>query len=494
MQDDGPQDTYAYTEDLPRVAGHAEKQERFDDSYKNGTGRGYNEDLRYRSLSEEVVPNERSIPRGEHVQNSFGTSSHVQDQFPGQDPSTSAHSGFIPRTSQAFERGYYAGDQARPSGNFASSSAKSSLPSGAGAAAEYYSQASMQPPGGSQHVTAQTFNAAQSTPNRPTGQSESLMSNNYAYPDNFYTTASPNGPPSGSAPSQDYTYYQPHRPNESYEQEHITSHEAYHQHFASVPSATTYPNPGYTTPLPSHLQGHGKHALSGQNLPYVTAAGAAVAGSHSHHHHKTHQHNHSAPVNYNSHGGAYGNSPPRPYTSGAMAMQHKHKGPISKFVDWWKDYEDVRKMEEYTEYIGVCKYCFDPRSTATDAPRKHYRGGRRTSDSLRRRSSDSLGRSYTNGSNHGRVDKDARYQSSDSERRSKKTSWLGAGVAAYGLSKVGKSLWQNSRDFDDTYSVKSGRKSDVSRSVSRREATRHHSSGHERRSERTNDRRGVYDS
>jgi hypothetical protein len=467
MQDDGWGDTYSHTEDVHPGDGLTDKRDRFNDSYKKDAGRRYNEGLEYRSPTEEVMPDERSIPRGEYAQNSFGTSSHVQDQFPGQDSSTFARPAFHQTMTQGLTTG--------------------------GAAAEYYSQASMRTPAGGQHVPSQAFNTSGNSPNRSSGQLESLMSNSSAYPADSYTTASADGPSYGNAASQNYTYDQPHRPNESFAQEHITSHEAYHQHLQSVPSATIYTNPDYTTSLPSQLQGNGKQALTGQNLPYVAAAGAAIAGAHSHHHHNMHQHNHSAPINNYSHGEMHAYSPPRPYTSGAMAMQHKHKGPVSKFVDWWKDYEDVRKMEEYTEYIGVCKHCFDPRSTATDAPRKHYRGGRRSSESLRRRSSDSLRRSHTNGSNYGRVDKDARYHSSDSERRSKRTSWLGTGVAAYGLSKVGKSLWQNSRDFDDTYSVKSGRKSAVSRNGSRREATKNYSSGHDSRSERTNDRSGAYD-
>ncbi|KAI4765166.1 hypothetical protein E4T52_02590 [Aureobasidium sp. EXF-3400] len=458
--DEGWGDTYSHADDSPQGDGHTDKRDRFNDSYKKDTGRRYNEGLEYRSPTEEVMPNERSIPRGEYAQNSFGTSSHVQDQFPGQDPLTFARPAFNQTMTQGVATG--------------------------GAAAEYYSQASMQPHGGSQHVPPQAYNTSENTPIRPTGRLGSLMSDNSAYPNDSYTTAPAEGPSYGNAASQNYTYHQPHHPNESYAQEHITSHETYQQHSQSVPSATTYTNPDYTTPLPSQLQGNG------QNLPYVAAAGAAIASAHSHHHHNMHQHNHSAPINNYSHGEMHAYSPPRPYTSGAMAMQHKHKGPVSKFVDWWKDYEDVRKMEEYTEYIGVCKYCFDPRSTATDAPRKHYRGGRRSSETLRRRSSDSLRRSHTNGSNYGRIDKDARYHSSDSECRSKRTSWLGAGVAAYGLSKVGKSLWQNSRDFDDTYSVKSGRKSAVSRNGSRREATKIYSSGHDSRSERTNDRSGAY--
>jgi hypothetical protein len=463
MQDDGWGDTYSHTGDLSSGAGLVDKREHSNDTYEKDTGRRYNEGPEYQYPAEKGVSKDRSSSRGDYEQNSFGTSSHVQDQFPGQDPSTFARSAFNPSTTQGVTTG--------------------------GAAAEYYSQAPMQRPEiGSQHVSSQAFDASQSTSNRPAGQMESLVSYNSAHPAESYTTAPTNGSSNVNTADQNYTYHQPHRPTESYVQANTTSHESYHQHSQSVPSATTYTNPAYITPLPNQIQGNGEHASTGQNLPYITAAGAAMASAYNYNHHKTHQHYHSVPIDNDSHGNMYGYSPPGPYTSGVMATQHKHKGPVSKFVDWWKDHEEVRKMEEYTEYIGVCKYCFDPRSTATEAPRKHYHGGRRSSESLRRRSSDSLRRTYTNGSKYGRVDKDTRYHSSDSERRSKKSSWLGAGVAAYGLSKVGKSLWQSSRDFDDTYSVKSGRKSDVSRNGSRREAVKNYSWDYNSRSERNNDR------
>ncbi|KAH0396434.1 hypothetical protein KCU89_g9311, partial [Aureobasidium melanogenum] len=466
MQDDGWGDTYSHAEDLPSGGAHADKDPRSKGPYKDEAGRRYDEGLEHHSLAEKIEPDERSFSYGDYSRNSFGTSSHVQDQFPGQDPSTFARSSFDPTAVQGAAATYYNGDQVRPT----PSSVNQFSQSGAGAAAEYYSQAPMQPlPAGNQHSPTQAFNTPQNTFDRPTEQAESFSSP--AYPANLYTTGPTDSQSNVNAVTdlsdQNYTSQQPYRPTEAFVQEDSTSHETYHQHSQSVPSTTTYTDENYYTPVSSQLPAHGKQAWTSQNLPYVAAAGAAAAAGAQSHHHKMHQHTHSAPIGNNNSGKMY--SPPRPYTSGNMAMQHKHKGPISKFVDWWKDYEDVRKMEEYTEYIGVCKYCFDPRSTATDAPRKHHRRGRRSSDSLRRRSSDSLRRSYTTGSKYGRIDKDARYHSSDSERRSKKTSWLGAGVAAYGISKVGKSLWQNSRDFDDTYSVKSGRKIDVSR---RREATR----------------------
>ncbi|KAI4748567.1 hypothetical protein E4T50_01156 [Aureobasidium sp. EXF-12298] len=487
MQDDGWGDTYSHAEDLPPGGAHADKDPRSKGPYKDEAGRRYNEGLEHHSPAEKIEPDERSFSYGDYSRNSFGTSSHVQDQFPGQDPSTFARSSFDPTAVQGAAATYYNGDQVRPT----PSSVNQFSQSGAGAAAEYYSQPPMQPlPAGNQHSPTQAFNTPQNTFGRPTEQAGSFSSP--AYPANLYTTGPTDSQSNVNAATdlsdQNYTYQQPYRPTEAFVQEDSTSHETYHQHSQSVPSATTYTDENYYTPVSSQLPAHGKQAWTSQNLPYVAAAGAAAAAGAQSHHHKMHHHTHSAPIGNNNSGKMY--SPPRPYTSGNMAMQHKHKGPISKFVDWWKDYEDVRKMEEYTEYIGVCKYCFDPRSTATDAPRKHHHGGRRSSNSLRRRSSDSLRRSYTTGSKYGRIDKDARYHSSDSERRSKKTSWLGAGVAAYGISKVGKSLWQNSRDFDDTYSVKSGRKIDASR---RREATRNSSSGHESRSERMDHPGSRYD-
>lgn len=56
------------------------------------------------------------------------------------------------------------------------------------------------------------------------------------------------------------------------------------------------------------------------------------------------------------------------------------RGSVRKLMDWWHDYEDVRKMEEYTEYIGVCRDCFDSDSPVDSTPRKHYQhsGSRRS--------------------------------------------------------------------------------------------------------------------
>ncbi|KAF2031041.1 hypothetical protein EK21DRAFT_33012, partial [Setomelanomma holmii] len=210
---------------------------------------------------------------------------------------------------------------------------------------------------------------------------------------------------------------------------------------------------------------------SGSNAGLYAAAGAAglaAYGLHKHNSHLgVHNHNHNHMHDYSSStpgafpGQNYGNNgimpSPSPYMGG-MTQRHQHTGPVSRFVDWWKDYEDVQKMEEYTEYIGVCKYCFDPRSSVMDAPRKHHYNRRRSSEYMRP---------------SGGIEKQSRYSlkekkshssiSSGDERRRKQSSssaagWVAAGLGGIGLAKAGKAVLATGRnDFDDTYSIKSGR-------------------------------------
>lgn len=131
------------------------------------------------------------------------------------------------------------------------------------------------------------------------------------------------------------------------------------------------------------------------------------------------------------------------YPAGLNAQRHRHRGPLSKIVDFLKDPDGVAQFEEYTEYIGVCKYCFPPGSSPREAPRKHHYRRRGTNDRY--------------GSNT-RVDKESRYWSSDGESRRKNgKSWLATGMAGYGLAKVGKSLFNQDDRIDGTYSVRSGR-------------------------------------
>ncbi|THZ21812.1 hypothetical protein D6C89_06423 [Aureobasidium pullulans] len=456
MQEDGWGDTYSRAGDLPSADARADRKDYFDSSYNGDAGQKYGRTLQHHSSGDESSANERALNLERYPQNSFGTSSHVQDQFPGQNPATYAQLSFGPMSTQGQAGEYFVGDQSRPRSSFASTPANQFPQSNAGAAAEYYSQSPMQPSEAvNQQPPSQSFNPSQNPSTRPDRLAEPSVPSSSAYSQPAIHVASASN---GSYPvhamnnlTGQVSPSQQHRPAEATGTGRYESHDVYSQSPHAVPSMHVLLSHNNGTPLAAQYPG---------KAPIGTIGGATM----------------------------YGNSPPRPYTSGGMATQHRHKGPISKFVDWWKDHEDVRKMEEYTEYIGVCKYCFDPRSNASDAPRKHNRGSRRSSDSLRRRSGDSLHRSYTNGSRNSRVDKDARYHSSDSERRSTKSSWLGAGIAAYRISKVGKSLWQNSRDFDDTYSVKSGRMDEASRTASHRNGQGNRASSHERR---TTDYRSV---
>ncbi len=231
-------------------------------------------------------------------------------------------------------------------------------------------------------------------------------------------------------------------------------------HVSSFPHGSTGPIAGATMPIHSasapavptlgaqeaafaRPQKHGKQSSHGRpsefSLPIASAAGLA-AGAHAFHHHAPAQAPAPLPSQYGSKP-QYGHDS-RLHGAGPTLMRQQSSDPLRRLVDWWKDHEDVRKMEEYTEYIGVCRNCFDPRSTPADAPRKHHYQRRRSSDFKR-----------------SRVDKESRYHSSDNDGKHQKgASWIASGIAGYGLAKIGGSFVRRNRDFDDTYSVKSGRK------------------------------------
>ena len=114
------------------------------------------------------------------------------------------------------------------------------------------------------------------------------------------------------------------------------------------------------------------------------------------------------------------------YQHELYAIGNEDKGAFAKFIDWWNDYEDVRKMEEYTEFIGVCKYCFDRNSSPWQAPRPHHPHRVRSRDSIE----------------NVRIDKQRRYQGvatdhvdSVGRRHKRNATWLGAGLGAYGVAK-----------------------------------------------------------
>ena len=163
-------------------------------------------------------------------------------------------------------------------------------------------------------------------------------------------------------------------------------------------------------------------------------------------------------------------TPQQQMNGAAMGHQHyhEHKGPLTKLKDGIfnliSSEEDVIKMEMYTEYIGVCKYCFDPRTSPYDAPRNHHYHATRSRDSfedlrkrrsmekMRRRSREGLGASGSV-----RVDKDSRYYSDRKKSSTSKTDLVAAGLATAGVAAGANALFNSdSKNFDDTYSIKSG--------------------------------------
>ena len=186
--------------------------------------------------------------------------------------------------------------------------------------------------------------------------------------------------------------------------------------------------PGNVRPLQA-----GKPPSPSSNVPLYAAGAIGAAGLAAAAYHHEHQGTPQASYSGQTHSS----------TTIAHRHQHQHHGPLSKFVDFFRDPEGVAQFEEYTEYIGVCRYCFEPGSTPLDAPRKHYY--------RKRRSNERLGASM-------RVDKETRYGPSDVENKKKNnSSWLTAGLEGYGLAKVGTALFGADRENDDGPSAFSGR-------------------------------------
>ncbi|TPR05941.1 hypothetical protein CAN33_0018930 [Aspergillus niger] len=159
-----------------------------------------------------------------------------------------------------------------------------------------------------------------------------------------------------------------------------------------------------------------------------------------------------------------------PFQSGGLAFQQRQQGPLDKFINFWKDPEGVGMFEDYTESIGVCKYCFEPGTTSQDAPRRH-------NHKPRRRSADR----YSNGS---RVDKASRYSSSEDEgrrrKRSSRNSWLPGLLGGYAV----KSIF-SSKEFDESYSIRTGEVASSRHSI-------HESEGASTAGRRSQTSRGVY--
>ncbi|KAL8871888.1 MAG: hypothetical protein Q9174_002382, partial [Haloplaca sp. 1 TL-2023] len=198
----------------------------------------------------------------------------------------------------------------------------------------------------------------------------------------------------------------------------------HHQNTSTHGSYTTLPSSSRPPTRP------GKHSSQSSNVPLYAAGAAGVAAAAYHHNHHNHSNSQHSPPTQN-------------YNGGPMAQKHRHRsrGPLSTFVDFFKDPDGVAQFEEYTEYIGVCSHCFAPGSSPRDAPRRHRYH--------KRRSNERLGSSV-------RVDKDNRYWSSENEKRRRKNkSWLGAGLAGYGLAKVGEGLFGQDSSSEDSHNVKS---------------------------------------
>ncbi|KAK3724477.1 hypothetical protein LTR37_001101 [Vermiconidia calcicola] len=221
------------------------------------------------------------------------------------------------------------------------------------------------------------------------------------------------------------------------------------------------------------------------NAGLYAGGAATAAGAAAYEMNQLHEHQRHTPSSSPYAGTQYTASPsyaaPPSYTSrappdmnGGPTMQHQHqrhfhehKGPMTRLKDGLLNLiaseEDTIKMEMYTEYIGVCKHCFDPRTSPYDAPRRHHyhsptrRGSseelrrRRSAERMRRSSRENLG---CNG--NARVDKDSRYYP-DRKKSGSKTDLVGAGLATAGIVAGANALFNSdNRNFDDTYSVKSG--------------------------------------
>ncbi|OAG03609.1 uncharacterized protein CC84DRAFT_1165827 [Paraphaeosphaeria sporulosa] len=448
-------------------------------------------------------------------------SSHVQDQFPGQNPQQFA-TPFVPHapvhTASFGEAAEYYGDQGqsvqhqpgvrieRPSVIIpqdqqhlitGSSQANPVADTGAGAAAEFYSMASAEPQQPSKPPRPSSMPGAftddeplPAKPPRPSSRpdkpgklsSAAAMAGaagvGYAFGHESSQTHSQQATTYTNGISGDAAsiYYQGENPS-------TAATDGSHNYNGTSSYVPTYNEAmeGMPPPKPPRPGKPEKQPSGSSHAGLYTAGAAGLAAyslaHHNAHHTHNHNHTHSMPGGFpGEHYGSYGSSPGT-LMSGGMAQRHEHKGPVSKFADWWKNYDDVRKMEEYTEYIGVCKYCFDPRSSPMDAPRPHHYNRRKRSGELR---PSGIKEKH---SRYGLNEKASRTSLSGDERRDKRKSnsssaagWIAAGLGGVGLAKAGQALFNQRNDFDDTYSIKSGR--DPRSRTSRRSRSRSRESKH----------------
>ncbi|KAI4194412.1 MAG: hypothetical protein LQ348_002650 [Seirophora lacunosa] len=403
-------------------------------------------------------------------------SSHVQDQFPGQFPASSATPYRPPLAAREGGPGLaaeYYGDAGQsvaeqpgirtnspsliigaephlqPASAVAAPPPEPSASGGVGAAASFFDGSFNADPEIEDHHRPKPFSTnnvslIQHTSAAPVVSSYATSSANMR---NQHASSAPVVPTLGAAAAgaiagyySNNHHFQPERPEHTsstasgYEQ--IAGNSSHQQSVSAQDQNTMYSSSSRPQARP------GKQPSTPSNIPLHIAGAARSPPSADHH---IHHHNHYAHHPNNDHSSSLHNSHGQPRTGGSMAQQHRHRhrGPLSTLVDFFKDPDGVAQFEEYTEFIGVCRHCFAPGSSPRDAPRRHnYR---------RRRSNERFGSSV-------RVDKDSRYWSSENEsRRQKNKSWLGAGMAGYGLARMGESLFKPDLDFDDSHIVHSGR-------------------------------------
>lgn len=393
-------------------------------------------------------------------------SSHVQDQFPGQFPTQSTEPYRPPAAASEGGPGlaaeYYGdnGQSVHEQPGFRKHS-----PSMIVNAEPHLLPASVEhkpPPepsaSGGVGAAASFFNGSFEEDEVVSGhgqQQPSTYSTAPSRPDNYHSSSAPAMPTIGGAALGAAAGYFISNQTSSHQQ---PSDDA--QSVAGAQSeyaSTTYQRPpfgaqGSFISNESRPSKPGKLSSHSSNIPTLAAGAAGAAGlaaaAYQQSHHPSSQ-QHSSMVQYP-------NQTQHPTTP--MMQRHRHRGPFGALVDFFKDPDGVAQFEEYSEITGVCKYCFEPGSSPRDAPRRHRY--------LKRRSNERLGSST-------RVDKDSRYYSSENEnRRNKDKSWLATGLAGYGLAKVGESLFKQQNDFDDTYSVKTGRYSPNRRSQTSRRRSR----------------------
>ncbi|KAJ6051981.1 hypothetical protein N7460_002515 [Penicillium canescens] len=425
-------------------------------------------------------------PTGHSPEHEVPYDPHVQQQFPGQFPEGVAQP-YLPMNPAGAAADYY-GDQ--------------------GQSVEMQPGVRPAPPSVLPNTQAHLM-AASPTANPPPEPSSMGQTGAAAayFEDDFHVPAQPAKPPSASSsrPPKPSNPSKPSKPSSSsvlpaaavgaatYGISGMMSHSHNDQHSSSeVHHSSSYNQPmaqpmsqpmsqPMTQPMassshkPTHKPPHSHSFSEGVGL---AAAGGAAGYMMGHHHHSSspehasqysfqnyegssqagippyapgypnHNHNHAL---YAAGAAGYASNAAHnpgfyPHGPGALALQERQRGPLGRFVDFWRDPEAVGRFEDYTETIGVCKYCFQPGTSSLDAPRKHHYGRRRRHSADRHSSASSS-----------RVSKVSRYQSSEDEGRrrnksKKSSSWLPGMLAGYAT----KSLFSN-KEFDDSYSIRSGR-------------------------------------